>query len=40
MKKIVIAGGSGLIGKSLSAYLKGHGHDVSWLSRRIDQGKL
>lgn len=34
MKNIIIAGGSGLIGKSISSFLAKEGDDVSWLSRR------
>lgn len=33
MKKIIIAGGSGLIGSSLSSYFTSAGHKVFWLSR-------
>lgn len=33
MSKILIAGGSGLVGKRLTALLKQKGHDVAWLSR-------
>lgn len=34
MKNIIIAGGSGLIGKSISSFLAKEGDEVSWLSRR------
>ena len=33
MKKILIAGGSGFIGRSLSDFLKEYGYDVVWLTR-------
>lgn len=33
MKRILIAGGSGLIGKSLSDYLASKDYEISWLSR-------
>jgi uncharacterized protein (TIGR01777 family) len=35
MAKILISGGSGLVGKNLTAELCKKGHDVIWLSRRI-----
>ena len=33
MKKVLIGGGSGLIGKRLTALLLEKGYDVAWLSR-------
>jgi uncharacterized protein (TIGR01777 family) len=33
-KKILITGGSGLVGRALSKLLSGQGYEVSWLSRR------
>jgi uncharacterized protein len=36
MKKILIAGGTGLIGKHLSRLLKNNGYEVTHLSRRAD----
>lgn len=33
MKKVLIAGGSGLIGRRLTLLLQSQGHEVSWLSR-------
>ncbi|MGJ3243666.1 MAG: TIGR01777 family oxidoreductase [Opitutales bacterium] len=33
-KEIVISGGSGLVGRHLTAFLRAQGHQVVWLSRR------
>lgn len=33
--KILIAGGSGLVGTRLSRYLENHGHEVAWLTRTV-----
>jgi len=33
MKKILITGGSGLIGKAVTSYLQKNGYEVAWLSR-------
>ena len=34
MKKILITGGSGLIGRAVTAHLQQHGYEVAWLSRK------
>lgn len=34
MKKILITGGSGLIGRALTSHLRQHGYEVAWLSRK------
>ena len=39
MKKILITGGSGLIGKALTAHLQQHGYEVAWLSRKPKKHK-
>lgn len=36
-KRILIAGGSGLVGKHLTNHLKNIGHEVAWLSRKATQ---
>jgi hypothetical protein len=38
--KVILMGGSGMIGRALSAELTGHGHEVVILSRRLKSGKL
>jgi uncharacterized protein len=38
MKNILIAGGSGLVGKHLTAVLKTKGYQVAWLSRKASPG--
>jgi uncharacterized protein len=38
MKNILIAGGSGLVGKHLTAALKARGYAVAWLSRKASPG--
>lgn len=40
MAKIIISGGSGLIGKTLTKRLMGDGHDVSWLTRKLVTGSI
>jgi len=37
MKKILITGGSGLVGKQLTALLEQKGYEVAWLSRKPQQ---
>ncbi len=39
-QKIIIAGGSGLVGRNLSKLLKMRGHHVQWLSTRVQEGML
>lgn len=39
MKKIIIAGGTGLIGRSLQTFLSKEGHEVAYLSRGTYLGK-
>ena len=39
-QKIVIAGGSGLVGRNLSKLLKMRGHHVQWLSTKVQEGTL
>ncbi len=34
MKKIILSGGSGLIGRSLTSFLEAEGHQVRWLGRK------
>ena len=38
MKNILITGGSGLVGKHLTAWLTQRGYQVAWLSRNPDKG--
>ncbi len=39
MKNILITGGSGLVGKRITAHLEAKGHAVAWLSRSPDKYK-
>ena len=39
MKRILISGGTGLIGLKLTSYLEGRGYEVAWLSRRVQSRK-
>jgi len=39
MKKILITGGSGLVGKKITALLERKGYEVAWLSRNPDKYK-
>ncbi|MFD2034055.1 TIGR01777 family oxidoreductase [Belliella marina] len=37
MKKVLITGGSGLVGKRITTHLETKGHEVAWLSRSPDK---
>ena len=39
MKRILITGGTGLIGQKLTSHLEEKGYEVAWLSRRIQERK-
>src|SRR5690606_29183171 len=39
MKRILITGGSGLVGKAITAHLTNNGYEVAWLSRKAKKQK-